>query len=165
MRFRNSLLLLSLCCLTAAPAAAQDSAAPGAGPQASVVNTGGAPGSEAAGIKKYLLGPGDILDLRVYNEPQFNGPLVVDDEGNIAVPFIETPIRAQCRNDREIRADIIKALSKYLNKPQVNLRLTEAKSRPRSSPRPAATSRPKYCPARRRRRRGRSRVREGEAGF
>jgi polysaccharide export outer membrane protein len=82
------------------------------------------------GLRKYLLGPGDVLDLRVYNEPQFNGPLVVDDEGNIAVPFIETPIRAQCRNDREIRADIVKALSRFLNKPQVNLRLTEAKSRP-----------------------------------
>ncbi len=64
-----------------------------------------------------------MLDLRVYNEPQFNGPLVVDDEGKVAVPFIEEPINAQCRSDREIKVDVVKALSKFLNKPQVNLRL------------------------------------------
>jgi protein involved in polysaccharide export with SLBB domain len=70
------------------------------------------------------------FDLRVYNEPQFNGPLVVDDEGNIAVPFIETPIRAQCRSDREIKEEVVKALSRYLNKPQVSLRISDMKSRP-----------------------------------
>ncbi|HEX8336903.1 MAG TPA: SLBB domain-containing protein [Pyrinomonadaceae bacterium] len=128
MRFKSFVLLVLAVCSAAAASFAQDGGAPVS--QGAVVNTSSSSSIDAMGIRKYLLGPGDVLDLRVYNEPQFNGPLVVDDEGNIAVPFIETPIRAQCRNDREIRADIIKALSKYLNKPQVNLRLTEAKSRP-----------------------------------
>ena len=126
MKVKSVLLVLALCCLAAA-AVAQDSG--GSAPQVPAVSSG-APSLDAMGVKKYLLGPGDVLDLRVYNEPQFNGPLVVDDEGNIAVPFIETPIRAQCRSDREIKVDIVKALARYLNKPQVNLRLTEAKSRP-----------------------------------
>src|SRR3712207_1754348 len=130
MRFRNLLLLLSLCCAFASTAAAQDGASGGSSPQAGVMNTGGVSSPDAAGVRKYLLGPGDVLDLRVYNEPQFNGPLVVDDEGNVAIPFIDEPIRAQCRNDREIKVDVIKALSKLLNKPQVNLRLTEMRSRP-----------------------------------
>ncbi|HEX8290100.1 MAG TPA: SLBB domain-containing protein, partial [Pyrinomonadaceae bacterium] len=128
MRLKSFVLLVLAVCSAAAAAFAQDGGAPVS--QGAVVNTSSSSSVDAMGLRKYLLGPGDVLDLRVYNEPQFNGPLVVDDEGNIAVPFIETPIRAQCRNDREIRADIIKALSKYLNKPQVNLRLTEAKSRP-----------------------------------
>ncbi len=82
------------------------------------------------GIKKYQVGPGDVLFLKVYGEPQFDGPLVVDDEGNIEVPFIETPVPARCRTDREIKQDIVSALSKFLKKPQVSLRLAEARSRP-----------------------------------
>lgn len=136
MRFRNFLLLLALCCVTAAVVAAQDSTSSnssGSAPQqASVVNAGtsGAPSVETAGVRKYLLGPGDVLDLRVYNESQFNTTLKVDDEGNVEVPFIEHPIRAQCRTDREVRGDISKALERFLRKPQVSLQVTEMKSRP-----------------------------------
>lgn len=132
MNYRNLLLLLSLCCALASTAAAQDSTSGGSSPQAGMVSAGG-PGvsaPEAAGVKKYLLGPGDVLDLRVYNEPQFNGQLVVDDEGKVAVPFVEEPLTAQCRNDREVKADIIKALEKFLKRPQVSLRVTDMKSRP-----------------------------------
>jgi polysaccharide export outer membrane protein len=131
MKFRNLLLLLSLCCVSAANALAQDGAS-GSSSSVGTVNTGGsgvnAPG--AAGVKKYLLGPGDVLDLRVYNEPQFNTMLTVNDEGNVEVPFIEQPISAQCRTDREIKADIVKVLEKYLKKPQVSFRVVEMKSRP-----------------------------------
>jgi polysaccharide export outer membrane protein len=129
MRLKIVILLVLAVCCAAIVAVAQDGGASVS--QGVVVNTSS---SEASGgdqrDRKYLLGPGDVLDLRVYNEAQFNGPLVVDDEGNVSIPFIEAPIRAQCRSDREVRADVIKALSKYLNKPQVNLRLTDAKSRP-----------------------------------
>ncbi len=129
MKVKSVLLMLAPCAL-ALTAVAQDSgsSAPQM-PSAGSVSSG-APSLDAMGVKKYLLGPGDVLDLRVYNEPQFNGPLVVDDEGKVAIPFIEEPILAQCRSDREIKVDVVKALSKYLNKPQVSLRVTEAKSRP-----------------------------------
>lgn len=130
MKVKSVLLMLALC-LFAATASAQDSGGSGSS-QVPVVNAGssGSPSLDSMGVRKYLLGPGDVLDLRVYNEPQFNGALVVDDEGNVAIPFIEGPIRAQCRSDREIKVDVVKALAKFLNKPQVSLRVTEAKSRP-----------------------------------
>ena len=130
MKAKIVLLSAALCCL-AATAAAQDGGS--SAPPVPVVNTGssGSSSAEAMGVRKYLLGPGDVLDLRVYNEPQFNGPLVVDDEGNIVLPFAEeTPIRAQCRSDREIKKDVSAALAKYLNRPQVSLRISEMKSRP-----------------------------------
>jgi polysaccharide export outer membrane protein len=128
----KSILLLLAVCFSASAALAQQQDGGSSAPQVPVVNAGssGAPSIDAMGVKKYLLGPGDVLDLRVYNEPQFNGTLVVNDEGNIEVPFIDQPVPAQCRNDREIKADIAKALAKYLNKPQISLRVTEMRSRP-----------------------------------
>jgi polysaccharide export outer membrane protein len=131
MKAKSVLLLLALSCLVATVAAQQDGG--GSAPQVPVVNTSsssGAPSLDAMGVKKYLLGPGDVLDLRVYNEPQFNGTLIVNDEGMLEVPFVETPIPAQCRSDREIKVDVVKALAKYLNKPQVSLQVREMRSRP-----------------------------------
>jgi len=130
MKHRSLLILLALC--LAAPAAlAQDSSSGSQTASASVnVSTAGGPGLDAMGIKKYLLGPGDVLDLRVYDEPQFSGPLVVNDEGKIEVPFVDEPIPATCRTDREIKKDIVAALAKYIKRPQVSLRVTEMKSRP-----------------------------------
>jgi polysaccharide export outer membrane protein len=135
MKAKSILLLIALCCGSAAVVLAQQESgsSSSSSPQTGVVNTGMSGGSSSLdmmGIKKYLLGPGDVLDLRVYNEPQFNGLLVVNDEGNIEVPFVDEPIPAKCRNDREIKQDIVHALSKYLKKPQVSLRITEMRSRP-----------------------------------
>src|SRR5437764_14394372 len=127
MKTKSVLLVLAVCVSAAAATAfAQQQDGSGQAPQVPVINTAsnGAPSLDTMGVKKYLLGPGDVLDLRVYNEPQFNGVLVVNDEGNIEVPFIDQPVPAQCRNDREIKQDILKALAKYLNKPQVSLRVT-----------------------------------------
>lgn len=133
MKVRSLLLSLALCATWAAPALAQQDApsapaAPAGGSGYGPVS--GPPGLDVLGIKKYLLGPGDQLDLRVFNEPQFNGMLVVNDEGNIEVPFVDKPIPAQCRSDREIRADIVTALARFLRSPQVSLRITEMRSRP-----------------------------------
>jgi len=135
MKVKSVLLLLALCCLTSA-AAAQDAGSPAPqGPVGGPLSSGGAlastaPGLDAQGVKRFLLGPGDVLDLRVYNESQFNGQLVVDDEGKLEVPFLDEPINALCRTDREIRAEITEALKKYIKRPQVSVRVTQMNSRP-----------------------------------
>src|SRR5437764_468023 len=133
MKTKSVLLVLAVCVSAAAATAfAQQQDGSGQAPQVPVINTAsnGAPPLDTRGVKKYLLGPGDVLDLRVYNEPQFNSRLVVNDEGNIEVPFVEDPIPARCRTDREIKQDIVVALKKFLNKPQVSLQVSEMKSRP-----------------------------------
>ncbi|MCV5761262.1 polysaccharide biosynthesis/export family protein, partial [Escherichia coli] len=43
----------------------------------------------------YKLGPGDIIDVRVFGEPQFNGQVEVDEDGNIEIPFVEKPINVK----------------------------------------------------------------------
>ena|SRR5438105_1631700 len=131
MKAKSVLLVLAALCFSS-PALAQQQGGGSSAPSASVVNTSSAGGDalDTAGIKKYLLGPGDVLDLRVFNDTQFNGMYVVNDEGTIEIPFIEKPVPAQCRTDREIKADVVKALSKYLVKPQVSLHVAEMRSRP-----------------------------------
>jgi polysaccharide export outer membrane protein len=126
MRVRSVLFVLALCCLAPAALAQEAGGTAAAAPTAA----SGPSALDAAGVKKYLLGPGDVLDLRVYNEPQFNDKLTVDDEGNISVPFVNEPIRAQCRTDRDVKQDVVKLLERFLRKPQVSLRVTEMKSRP-----------------------------------
>lgn len=104
------------------------STAPGATQGAAVV-----PASTAdnQGIRKYVLGPGDTLDIRVFGQPDLNWTGEVDADGNISsLPFVDTPIRAQCRTDKEVQKDITAAYSKYLNKPQISVRLTGRNSRP-----------------------------------
>src|SRR5512145_3201527 len=55
------------------------------------------------GSKAYLLGPGDVVDVRVFGQPELSSNAQVDSDGNLSsLPFIETPIRAKCRSEKEV---------------------------------------------------------------
>jgi polysaccharide export outer membrane protein len=83
------------------------------------------------GIGRYLLGPGDILDVRVFGQGDLNSTVEIDSDGNISsLPFIETPIPAKCRTEKDVQASITSAYAKYLLKPRVSVRLLERRSRP-----------------------------------
>ena len=85
---------------------------------------------DVQGIKSYLLGPGDVLDVRVFGQPELTSNVQVDSDGNLsALPFLETPIRAKCRSDKEVQKDITAAYSKFINNPQVSVRIAERNSR------------------------------------
>jgi polysaccharide biosynthesis/export protein len=83
------------------------------------------------GIRNYLLGPGDMLDVRVFGQPDLNSVAEVDSDGNISsLPFLEAPIPAKCRNEKEVQKSIAAAYEKYLKKAQVSVRITQRNSRP-----------------------------------
>jgi polysaccharide biosynthesis/export protein len=85
---------------------------------------------DTQGIRNYLLGPGDTLDVRVFGQSDLNAIVEVDSDGNISsLPFLDEPIHAKCRTDKEIQKDIVKAYGKYLKNPQVSVRIAERKSR------------------------------------
>jgi polysaccharide export outer membrane protein len=87
-------------------------------------------GVDTQGIRNYLLGPGDTLDVRVFGQSDLNAVVEVDSDGNISsLPFLEAPIPAKCRTDKEIQKEIIKAYAKYLKNPQISVRVAERKSR------------------------------------
>src|SRR5258708_18686335 len=82
------------------------------------------------GVKNYLLGPGDVVDVRVFGQSDLNTSAEVDSEGNISsLPFLDTPIRAKCRTEKDVQKDIAAAYAKYMKGPQVSVRITERRSR------------------------------------
>lgn len=88
------------------------------------------PGLDIQGIKTYLLGPGDVVDVRVFGQPELSATAQVDSDGNLgALPFLETPIRAKCRTEKEVQKDITLAYAKFINNPQVSVRIAERNSR------------------------------------
>jgi polysaccharide export outer membrane protein len=130
MKITTSLLLFALACFGASHTAqAQEQGQPQTTIQATVENT--TPGVvNDLGIKDYLLGPGDTIDVRVFQQPDLSSTAEVDAEGNISsLPFIQ-PVRAQCRNEKEVAKDIIAAYSKFLQNPQVSVRINGRNSRP-----------------------------------
>ncbi|HEV2904423.1 MAG TPA: polysaccharide biosynthesis/export family protein, partial [Pyrinomonadaceae bacterium] len=83
------------------------------------------------GIRRYRMGPGDILDVRVFGQQDLNSTVEVDEDGNISsLPFIEDPIPAKCKNEKEVQKVITEAYAKYIIKPRVSVRILERRSRP-----------------------------------
>lgn len=88
-------------------------------------------GADNQGIRRYRIGPGDILDVRVFGQPDLTSTVEVDEDGNVSsLPFVEDPIPALCRNEREVQKLITDAYAKYILKPRVSVRITERRSRP-----------------------------------
>lgn len=86
---------------------------------------------DTQGIKKYLLGPGDTLSIKVWGQSDLSGDVDVDDEGNISeLHFIDKPIPARCRTEKEVAKDIAAAYGKFIKNPQVSVRVTGRNSRP-----------------------------------
>ncbi len=78
----------------------------------------------------YMLGPGDVIMGKVLGEQQFDFVSTVDEDGKIQVPFFEEGVMAKCKTEKDLRADVVRLLSKYLRNPQVTVQITERKSRP-----------------------------------
>jgi len=127
MKVKQSLVLvLGLVCLLAGAVHAQEQEQQ----QQTSTPASQNPSLDVQGIKNYLLGPGDVLDVRVFGQPELTSIVAVDSDGNLSgLPFIETPIRAKCRSEKEVQKDITGAYSKFINNPQVSVRIAERNSR------------------------------------
>jgi polysaccharide biosynthesis/export protein len=83
------------------------------------------------GVRNYLLGPGDVLDIRVFSQSDLNTLAEIDGDGNItSLPFLEKPIRAQCLTEKEVQKAIATAYAAYIRNPQVSVRISQRNSRP-----------------------------------
>jgi polysaccharide export outer membrane protein len=78
---------------------------------------------------RYLIGIGDVLDIRVLGRPQLTRDAVrVDTRGMIRMPLIEDEIQASCRTEAGLAADIATRYLKYVRRPQVDVFIREYNS-------------------------------------
>jgi polysaccharide biosynthesis/export protein len=111
---------------------AQDALAssPGPFPAGDAPGASQGPSLDNQGIRRYLLGPGDTISVKVWGQPDLSGEVDVDDQGNISeLHFIEKPIPARCRTEKEVARDIAAAYGKFIKNPQVSVRVTGRNSR------------------------------------
>lgn len=79
---------------------------------------------------RYRIGPGDILDIRIFNRPNLSREAVrVEGNGMIRMPLIDTEIQAACRTEGELAADIASRYTKFYKKPQVDVFIKEYHSK------------------------------------
>jgi polysaccharide export outer membrane protein len=117
-------------CYTVISVLAQSQSQQQTQPTAPVYQPGSASIDEQ-GVRGYRLGPGDILDVRIWGQSDLNSTVEIDEDGNISsLPFIEDPIPAKCRTEKDIQKNVTEAYAKYLVKPRVSVRTVERKSRP-----------------------------------
>jgi polysaccharide export outer membrane protein len=86
--------------------------------------------SSAAAIdpNKYLIGPEDILFIRVWREPDFTLPAAVRPDGKITMPLVGD-VQAGDQTPMQLTKTITELLGKYLNNPDVNVMVTDVRSK------------------------------------
>src|SRR5437773_7253867 len=88
-------------------------------------------GGSTAVDNHYRIGPGDVLDVKVFGKPQFDRLAVrVDPRGMIRMTLVKEEIRAACRTEEELAADITTLLREYIREPQVTVEIKEYQSEP-----------------------------------
>jgi polysaccharide export outer membrane protein len=76
----------------------------------------------------YKVGPADILNIRVWNEAEFSGPVAVHDDGMITLPLVGD-LPAGGKTPNEIQQIVAKALTKYVVKPLVTITVQTVESK------------------------------------
>ena len=111
--------------------AQQQSASATAPPETHVATSPGVSGSRDDSDQRYRIGPGDVLDIKVFNKPQFNREGVrVDPRGMIRMPLIKGEITAACHTEAELEAIVTELLKEYILEPQVTVQIKEYQSEP-----------------------------------
>jgi polysaccharide export outer membrane protein len=81
--------------------------------------------------KGYLIGPGDVITIKVPGEKEYEVEAVtVDEDGKIEVPFSDQAIMTKCRTEKDLRAEVLKLLARDIRNPQATVYVKERKSRP-----------------------------------
>jgi polysaccharide export outer membrane protein len=94
-------------------------------PQMTPATSGSAAKTEAPGI----LGPLDVLEIRVYDEPEISGDYRVDSDGTVTFPFVGA-VKLAGLTPNSASTELTEALANgYLVNPVVVVFVKEAKSR------------------------------------
>lgn len=122
-RFATGLLLVSIAVCDAGVINAQSYSAAG-NPETA---TASVPGAGAG----YLLGYGDVLEVRVYGRPQLNREAArIDADGTVRLPLIADGISVVCKTEDAAANEITEKYRRFLVDPQVTVAVKEFSSQP-----------------------------------
>ncbi len=111
--------------------AAMTAAAPRLGvadPASSAPAAAAAPTIAASAVAPdYLIGPGDLIQVFVWRNPDLTVTVPVRPDGKISTPLVEDMV-AVGKTPSDLARDIEKALSQYVKAPQVNVIVTQPMS-------------------------------------
>jgi polysaccharide export outer membrane protein len=119
--------------VTTAPAAASVSApAPPSAPAPASVPAPADPQAPAADptldtAAQYLIGPGDQLQIFVWNHPELSPTVPVRPDGRISTPLVENMVAVR-KTPPQLARDIEAVLKEYIRAPKVNVIVTMAQS-------------------------------------
>ncbi len=74
----------------------------------------------AAQAANYVIGPGDILQVFVWRNPELSVTVPVRPDGRVSTPLVEDMV-AVGKTPSDLARDIEKTLSEYIRSPQVNV--------------------------------------------
>jgi polysaccharide export outer membrane protein len=96
-------------------------AAPGASSEAT-------PADPAKAQSEYVIGPGDLLAINVWNEPEVTGKVPVRTDGKITVPLVGE-IQAGGKTPSGLQATLAQKLNEFVKQPAVTVVVEEMNSR------------------------------------
>lgn len=81
---------------------------------------------DAAGFR-YVIGPGDVLDIQVWRHPDFSRKILVRPDGTFSYPFVGE-VNALDRTIPEVSALLAEALGRVINGPVVTINVESLQS-------------------------------------
>ena len=76
----------------------------------------------------YNLGPGDVLSIQVYGEPEVSSNVVIRMDGRISLP-LAGELQAAGRTPKELSDEIRGKLERFIEAPEVTVMLAESQSK------------------------------------
>jgi polysaccharide biosynthesis/export protein len=77
----------------------------------------------------YRVGPGDVLEVRVFGRPELTRQQRIGNQGTIRLPFLQG-LQVACKTEAELAELIGEKYKKYLRDPQVDVFVKEYNSQP-----------------------------------
>jgi polysaccharide export outer membrane protein len=78
-------------------------------------------------VGQYLIGPGDQLQIFVWNHPELSPIVPVRPDGRISTPLVENMLAVR-KTPTQLARDIETVLTEYIRSPKVNVIVTQAQS-------------------------------------
>lgn len=123
---RRSIAVLILSATVILPrfAAGSQQAPTGAHKKVEAPTLGGAP----VDPKTYVIGPEDLLVVRVWREAELSGEFPVRPDGRISLPLVNE-IQAAGLTPEQLKAAVEKGLSRYMTQPEVSVAVRQVNSK------------------------------------